>query len=196
MDELTHQEIVQVRENADILISEDEINKAIDRVAQEIESSLNNEVPIILCVMKGGLMFTAALMQRISSPMILDYIHVDRYRNKTQGSSIHWHKEPDTSLKDQTVIIVDDILDEGYTLQELFAYCQSKGAKKVVSAVLLKKKLSTTPTNIKPEFIGLEVTDRYVFGWGMDYKGYLRNLSSIYAVVENDKPESIAKSKA
>lgn len=187
MEELTHQDIVQVRENADVLISEQEINQAIDTVAKDIESSLGNEVPIILCVMKGGLMFTSALMQRISSPMILDYVHVDRYRNKTQGCSIHWHKEPDTSLKDQTVIIVDDILDEGYTLQELIAYCQVKGAKKVLSAVLLKKKLSNTPTNVTPDFIGLEVTDRYVFGWGMDYKGYLRNLSSIYAIVQNDK---------
>ena len=186
MEELTHQDIIQVRENADVLISEQEINQAIDVVAKDIESTLDSEVPIILCVMKGGLMFTSALMQRISSPMILDYVHVDRYRNKTQGVSIHWHKEPDTSLKDQTVIIVDDILDEGYTLQELIAYCQAKGAKKVLSAVLLKKKLSNAPTSVTPDFIGLEVTDRYVFGWGMDYKGYLRNLSSIYAIAEND----------
>jgi len=186
MDELSHQEIVQVRQNADVLIDEGEINKAIDEVAKEIESSLNNEIPIILCVMKGGLMFTSALMQRIASPMILDYVHVDRYRNKTQGSSIHWHKEPDTSLADQTVIIVDDILDEGYTLQELIAYCHAKGAKKVLSAVLLKKKLSNTPADVTPDFTGLEVTDRYVFGWGMDYKGYLRNLSSIYAISQKD----------
>jgi len=186
MEELTYQDIVQVRDNADVLIAEDEIYQAIDRVAQDIESSLINEVPVMLCVMKGGLMFTSALMQRIASPMILDYVHVDRYRNKTQGSSIHWHKEPDTPLGDRTVIIVDDILDEGFTLQELVAYCQAKGAKRVLSAVLLKKKLSNTPTNVVPDFIGLEVTDRYVFGWGMDYKGYLRNLSSIYAISEND----------
>jgi hypoxanthine phosphoribosyltransferase len=193
MEELTHQEIVQVRENADILIGEDEINKAIDRVAQEIESSITNEVPIVLCVMKGGLMFTSALMQRITSPMVLDYVHVDRYRNKTQGSSIHWHKEPDASLAERTVIIVDDILDEGYTLQELIAYCRTKGAKKVLSAVLLKKKLSSAPTKVTPDFIGLEVTDRYVFGWGMDYKGYLRNLSSIYAIAQNDSSKKTAK---
>ncbi len=186
MEDLNHQEIVQVRDEADVLITEQEINQAIDLVAKNIESSMEREVPIILCVMKGGLMFTGALMQRISSPMVLDYIHVDRYRNKTQGSSIHWHKEPDTSLDGRVVIIVDDILDEGYTLQELIAYCKAKGAKKVLSAVLLKKNLSDTPVNVTPDFIGIEVTDRYVFGWGMDYKGYLRNLSSIYAVAQDD----------
>jgi hypoxanthine phosphoribosyltransferase len=186
MEDLTQQDITKVRVNADVLISEHEINQAIDSIAKNIESQLDSEVPILLCVMKGGLMFTAALMQRISSPMILDYVHVDRYRNKTQGSSIHWYKEPDTSLDGRIVIIVDDILDEGYTLQELIAYCEAKGAKKVLSAVLLKKKLSETPTSVKPDFIGLEVSDRYVFGWGMDYKGYLRNLSSIYAITESD----------
>jgi len=84
-------------------------------------------------------------------------------------------------------VIVDDILDEGYTLQELIAYCKAKGAKKVFTAVLLKKKLSHTPTKITADFLGMEVTDRYVFGWGMDYKGYLRNQSSIYAIVESDE---------
>ncbi len=185
-ENLSQKDIADVHKCADILITEQEINLAIDVVAKNIESCLENEVPIMLCVMKGGLMFTSALMQRIALPMQLDYVHVDRYRNQTQGSSIHWHKEPDTPLLDRTVIIVDDILDEGYTLQELVAYCKAKGAKKVLSAVLLKKKLSRTPTNVTPDFIGLEVTDRYVFGWGMDYKGYLRNLTSIYAITESD----------
>ena len=91
--------------------------------------------------------------------------------------------------KKLTERVVDDILDEGYTLQELIAYCQAKGAKKVLSAVLLKKKLSNIPTSVRPDFIGLEVADRYVFGWGMDYKGYLRNLSSIYAIASSDWPK-------
>jgi len=184
MEEFTHQDIIQVRNSSDVLISEQKVNQAIDEIAKDIEIALGEEVPIVLCVMKGGLMFTSALMQRISVPMVLDYVHVDRYRNKTQGSSIHWHKEPDSILKDRTILIVDDILDEGYTLQELIAYCEAKGAKKVLSAVLLKKNLAKSPTNITPDFIGLEVTDRYVFGWGMDYKGYLRNLSSIYAIAD------------
>ena len=186
MEDLSHHKILQVRKNADELISEQKINQAIDKVATQIEDTIKNEVPIFLCVMKGGLMFTAALMQRIKSPLILDYVHVDRYRNKTHGSSIHWHKEPDANLKGRLVVIIDDILDEGYTLQELIAYCHAKGAKKILSAVLLKKKLANVSVDIEPDFLGMEVVDRYVFGWGMDYKGYLRNQSSIYAIDEND----------
>ena len=186
MQDLPSSKIKQVCQNADELISEQEINQAIDKMASQIEHATENEVPVFLCVMKGGLMFTAALMQRIKVPLILDYVHVDRYRNKTQGSSIHWHKEPDTNLEGRVVIIIDDILDKGVTLQELIAYCQAKGAKKVLSAVLLKKKLTTAAVDIDPDFLGLEVIDRYVFGWGMDYKGYLRNQTSIYAIAEND----------
>ncbi len=186
MEDLSRNKILQVRENADEVISEQNINQAIDKVANQIEKKINNEVPVFLCVMKGGLMFTAALMQRIKAPLVLDYVHVDRYRNKTQGSSIHWHKEPDTNLKGRLVIIIDDILDEGYTLQELIAYCHAKGAKNVLSAVLLKKKLANKPVDIEPDFQGMEVVDRYVFGWGMDYKGYLRNQSSIYVINETD----------
>ena len=186
MEELSYHKITEVHQRADKLISEEEINLAIDKVAIEIISVTKNEIPVLLCVMKGGLMFTAALMQRIKKPLVLDYVHVERYRNKTQGSSIHWHKEPDTNLNDRVVIIVDDILDEGYTLQELVAYCEAKGAKKVLSAVLLKKKLNSAPVNIVPDFLGMEVVDRYVFGWGMDYKGYLRNQSSIYAIAESE----------
>ncbi len=185
MEDISHQEIKQVLANAEVLITEKEINVAIDSVAEDIKVATQNLVPIYLCVMKGGAMFTSALMQRIKTPMILDYIHVDRYRNKTSGSSIHWHKEPDTTLKDQVVVIVDDILDEGYTLRELIAYCEAKGAKKVLSAVLLEKKLKNKPTETTADFIGMEVSDRYVFGWGMDYKGYLRNQSCIYAISED-----------
>ncbi|MEM7400624.1 MAG: hypoxanthine-guanine phosphoribosyltransferase [Pseudomonadota bacterium] len=187
MEELSYQEISQVLKSADVLISEKEINQAIDRVAEGIEAVTQNVVPIFLCVMKGGAMFTSALMQRIKSPMVLDYVHVDRYRNNTRGSSIHWHKEPDTSLEGRVVVIVDDILDEGYTLRELIAYCEAKGAKKVFSAVLLKKNLTNKPTDTTADFIGMEVNDRYVFGWGMDYKGYLRNQSSIFAIAESDE---------
>ena len=184
MDDTLFKDALETVENADMLISKKEIENAIDQVVSSIKSSVGNEVPVLLCVMKGGLMFASELMQRIQLPVELDYIHVDRYRNKTQGSSIHWHKEPDISLNGRLVLLVDDIFDEGYTMQELIAYCKAKGASKVLSVVLLQKVLAKKHTEIKPDFVGLEITNRYVFGWGMDYKGYWRNLTDIFAVSE------------
>lgn len=181
MEDLLLQDVIKTRDKADLLISEKDINSAIDRVAANIKAVIGDEVPIFLCVMKGGLTFTAELMKRIQSPLELDYVHVDRYRNRTQGSSIHWYKEPDTDLKGRLVLLVDDIFDEGYTLQELIAYCKAKGASKILSAVLLKKTLAKKYIDTEPDFVGLEISDRYVFGLGMDYKGFWRNLSDIYA---------------
>ena len=176
------QDAIITRDNADLLITETDINNAIDRVAENIKTKIGNEVPILLCVMKGGLIFTAELMKRIQSPLEVDYVHVDRYRNQTQGSSIHWHRKPDINLKGRLVLLIDDIFDEGYTMQELISYCKKKGASKVLSAVLLKKVLAKKYLDIEPNFVGLSTTDRYVFGWGMDYKGYWRNLANVYAV--------------
>jgi len=176
---------IKTREQADLLISEKDINKAVDQIAEKLQEVIGEEVPIFLCVMKGGLMFTSELMKRIQSPIELDYAHVDRYRNKTHGGAIHWHKEPDIGLNGRLVLLIDDIFDEGYTMQELMAYCKAKGASKVLSVVLLKKMLAKRHTEVEPDFVGLTATDRYVFGWGMDYKGYWRNLSSVYAVSNN-----------
>lgn len=185
MEDLLHQDAVDTRNKADLLISEKEIKSSINNVARNIKAVIGDEVPVLLCVMKGGLMFTAELMKRIQSPLELDYLHVDRYRNQTQGSSIHWRKEPDIDLNGRLVLLVDDIFDEGYTMQELIAYCSANGASKVLSTVLLKKALAKKHTDFEPNFVGLETVDRYVFGWGMDYKGYWRNLSDVYAVSED-----------
>ena len=182
MSETLLQEAVRIREQADLLVSLDEINQTLDRLAKELEQDIGNETPIFVCVMKGGLFVTSELMKRIQKPIELDYVHVDRYRNEISGSNIHWHKEPDISLNDRVVVLLDDIFDEGITLQELIAYFKAKGASRVISAVLLRKKLASKSINLAPDFIGMDIVDRYVFGCGMDYKGYWRNLHSIYAV--------------
>ena len=182
MDGSILQDVNKTRKQADLLISEKEINDALDQIANKVKGVIGNDVPVILCVMKGGLMVTSELFKRIQSPLELDYIHVDRYRNKTQGGSIQWHKEPEIDLQGRLVLLVDDIFDEGYTLQELVSYCTAKGAGKVLSVVLLKKELAEKPTKFEPDFVGLTIPDRYVFGWGMDYKGYWRNLTDVFAV--------------
>ena len=184
MDRFLLQDALNTSESAELLISKTSIENAIDDIAEKIKSTVGEEVPVLLCVMKGGLMLTAELMKRIQSPLELDYVHVDRYRNETHGSSIHWHKEPDINLNGRIILLIDDIFDEGYTMQELIAYCEAKGASKVLSVVLLKKLLTNKHTDIEPDIIGMEITDKYVFGWGMDYKGYWRNLTDVFAVSE------------
>ena len=114
----------------------------------------------------------------------LDYIHVTRYQNQTAGNKLDWLVYPQTSIKDRTVLIIDDILDQGITLSAIVEYCKNQGAKEVVSAVLVHKKHDRYKSDVDCDYVGLEVEDRYVFGYGMDYKGKLRHLDAIYAVAE------------
>jgi hypoxanthine phosphoribosyltransferase len=133
--------------------------------------------------MNGGVVLTGKLLTRLNFPLTLDAINASRYRNQTRGGEINWIQKPRTDLKNRTVLIVDDILDEGITLRAIYEYCREQGASSIYSAVLINKNLNHTKP-IRADFVGLEAENRYIFGYGMDYKGYLRNAAGIYACKE------------
>jgi hypoxanthine phosphoribosyltransferase len=172
----------QVLDTARLLYAREQIESAMDELAERLTIRLSGKNPLILCVMQGGLMFTAGMMQRLQLMTELDYIHASRYRNRTSGHELDWLAYPKTPLKNRTVLILDDIFDKGHTLAALEKYCRQQGASEVVSAVLLFKRCEQQTSETRCEFAALEVEDRYVFGYGMDYKGQLRQLDRIYAV--------------
>jgi hypoxanthine phosphoribosyltransferase len=161
------------------------VDQALDRMAAEIERDYRARNPLLLCVMNGGLFVTAQLCRRLQFPLLLDYMQVSRYRNTTTGGTFEWRVRPATELKNRPVLIVDDILDEGVTLQEIVAYCRAQGATDVKVAVLTRKQHDRCVKGIGADYIGLDVPDEYIFGCGMDYKGYFRNLNAIYALPED-----------
>lgn len=182
---VTEEEIDRIWKEADCLWSREQVERAIDKVAQKVEERLEKSNPIILSVMKGGLVFTSKLMMRLSFPMELDYIHVSRYGFGLSGNELQWKVTPQDNIEGRTVLIVDDILDEGQTLASIINACKAQGAKEVLSAVLVDKKHDRkVDSEFKADFTGLEIEDRFIFGYGMDYKGYLRNAAGIYAVKE------------
>jgi len=133
--------------------------------------------------MNGGFYTSSRLISKVNQPNLqIDYIHVSRYRNETVGSELIWETTPNISLKDRTVVLVDDIYDEGITLKEIAESCRAQGAAKVLVAVLTKKQHDRDVGGLTPDVIGLNVPDRYVFGCGMDYKNHCRQLDSIFAV--------------
>lgn len=176
-------EIKQIESSADLLYSETEVEAALDKMANNINLLLADRNPLVLCVMNGGVVVTGKLMTRLNFPLTLDAINASRYRNQTSGGEIQWLLKPKTSLKNRTVLLVDDILDQGLTLEALYEYCREQGASSIYSAVLIDKKLDHKKPIIA-DFIGLETEDRYLFGYGMDYKGYLRNAAGIFACKE------------
>ncbi len=153
----------------------------MDRMAAEITERLSEADPIVLSVMNGGLVVAGQLLTRLDFPLRSDYVHATRYRNGTSGGSLHWLRPPEELLDGKDVLVLDDILDEGVTLAAIVEGCRNQGARSVLSAVLVEK-LHGRTNGFKADFVGLQAEDRYLFGYGMDYKGYLRNAAGIYAV--------------
>ena len=159
------------------------VETAMDQMAEKMQQELANSDPLFLCVVIGGIVVLGNLLPRLNFPLKVDYIHVTRYRNALEGGALYWQAEPSCSLEGRSIVIVDDILDTGLTLIEIIKYCKSKNAGKVYSAVLIDKQVSRQESSglLAADFTGLQVPDCYVYGYGMDYKGYLRNAAGIYA---------------
>lgn len=177
-------DIKHVQAHAELLYSEEEVEAALDSMAQLINEALIDTNPLVLCAMNGGVVAAGKLLTRLTMPLTIDSIIASRYQNQTSGGQIEWKLTPSTPIKDRTVLVIDDILDEGVTLQAIYQYCLEQGATSVYSAVLVDKILDHDKPIIA-DFVGLQVENRYLFGYGMDYKGYLRNAPGIFACRED-----------
>ncbi len=180
---ITQKQAAEVMQTADLLHSQEAVEQALDRMAVEITGKLAGEDPVVLCVLNGALIPMGHLLTRLTFPLRQDYIHATRYGAETTGTQLEWIGHPSTSLKGETVLVIDDILDEGITLAAIEDACREAGARSVYTAVLVEK-VRVRDSTIQADFTGLKVEDRYVFGYGMDYKGYLRNVAGIYAVAK------------
>ncbi|HET7921334.1 MAG TPA: hypoxanthine-guanine phosphoribosyltransferase [Gammaproteobacteria bacterium] len=178
-------EIQRVRDEAELLHDAESVARAVDDMARRIALELAHSNPLLICVLNGGLLLSAWLATRLDFPLQLDYAHVSRYRGTTRGGELEWIAHPRMPLKDRTLLLVDDIFDEGVTLASLVDDCRARGAREVRTAVLVRKQHERVATPLRPDFVGLTVPDRYVFGCGLDYRNYLRNLPAIYAVSGN-----------
>ena len=180
---ITAEQAAEVWRAADLLHDQAAVEAALDRLAAAIRAELADRDPVVLVAMNGGLIPAGALLPRLGFPLRLDYLHATRYREQTRGGALDWKRHHDTPLAGRDVLVIDDILDEGYTLAAIAAQCRAEGARRVWTAVLVEK-LHERGVDFAADFVGLTVPDRYVFGYGMDYKGYLRNAPGIYAVAE------------
>jgi hypoxanthine phosphoribosyltransferase len=170
-----------VRSAAETLFSRGDVEDAIRRVATDISARLAEQNPLVLTVLNGGIIFCGALLLELSFPLELDSVSVSRYHGLTQGGAdLQWKLKPSIPLRGRSVLLVDDVLDEGITLAELKRYCIAEGAEQVLIAVLVEKILAHEKP-CQADFVGLKADDRYLFGYGMDYRSYLRNAAGIFA---------------
>jgi hypoxanthine phosphoribosyltransferase len=174
--------LAQALAHADVLFEHAELETVIADLGRRIDAALDGERAVFLTVMNGALMFAGQLALSIRTDLEFDYVHATRYRGATAGSDLCWLREPQAALAGRTVLLVDDILDEGHTLKAVRDDCMKRGAKRVLIASLCRKLHDRCVEGIASDFNGVELPDRYVFGYGMDYHEQGRNLPAIYAL--------------
>ncbi|HUW38584.1 MAG TPA: hypoxanthine-guanine phosphoribosyltransferase [Rhodocyclaceae bacterium] len=178
---LTRAETQAILDGAEEVCSAAEVAAAVVRVAGEVTAQLAGSQPLVLAVMGGAVVFAGQLLPLLPFPLEFDYLHATRYDGATGGGALSWLVEPRTELAGRTLLVVDDILDEGITLAAIKARLLARGAAAVYTAVLVEKELGREKP-IAADFVGVRLPDRYLFGCGMDAYGAWRNLPAIYAM--------------
>jgi hypoxanthine phosphoribosyltransferase len=166
---------------SDEVVGEAEVQATLDRLAAEIGARLAGRHPLVIAVMNGGLIFAGQLLPRLAFPLEVSYVHVRRYGHNTSGGELVWIAGPHEPVRGRTVLLLDDILDEGRTLATIKARLLEQGAAEVLIAAFALKRRTETPA-VQADFTGVVVPDRFVFGFGMDIAGAWRNLPSIRAL--------------
>ena len=179
----SNREARAILQDAELIRSADEVQAAVRRVAHAINTTLADQHPLVLSVMGGAVVFTGQLLPMLEFPLDFDYLHVSRYGNQKQGGELHWKVAPRENVRGKIVLVVDDILDEGETLHAIRQRVLELGASKFYSAVFADKEIGKDKP-IRADYVGMELPNRFVFGYGMDINGAWRNLPAIYAVKE------------
>lgn len=181
---LTKEQAQKIFDEAEEIVPALQVDQAVRRVAAEIRAALADKYPLVLSVMGGAVVFTGHLLPLLNFPLDFDTIHVTRYGNETRGNELSWKLMPRQSVDGRTVLVIDDILDEGHTLAAIRKMVLQLNAKEIYCAVLADKEIGRAKP-IKADFVGFMVPNRFVFGFGMDISGAWRNLPAIYAMKES-----------
>lgn len=176
--------------NAEEIVSADKVQAAVRNVADVLNQRFDNddtgEFPLVLGVMGGAVVFTGNLLPQLTFPLEFDYIHVTRYGDLDRGGEVVWKVIPRQDVKGRTIIIVDDILDEGETLAHVKQRLLDMGAAEVILAVFADKELGKVKP-VQADIVGLTVPNQFVVGFGMDAHGYWRNLPGLWVIRDADK---------
>jgi hypoxanthine phosphoribosyltransferase len=183
MPETLLEEVRRVMLEADCLASPAVVDAAYEQLAVDITERLQYANPLIYTVMNGGLVVAGRLIAKLNFPLETAYLHATRYGHALNGTLLDWRVRPTQDIAGRTVLIIDDILDEGHTLKAICENLRDEGAAEVLTAVLVHKAHTRKAIpDMRADFTGLDVEDRFLFGCGMDYKGYWRNAPGIYAL--------------
>jgi len=189
MHEFHHERARALLANATQIVDPTEVQDAVRKVADELNARFGHEVaaefPLVLGVMGGAVVFTGTLLPQLAFPLEFDYIHVSRYGDDDRGGEIVWKVIPRQNVAGRTIVVVDDILDEGETLAHVKQRLLDMGAAEVIIVVFADKDLGRAKP-IQADLIGLTLPNKFVVGFGMDVYGYWRNLPGLWTIRPED----------
>ena len=179
-------------QHAEQIVSPEQVQAAVKHVADELNKRFDNaeSFPLVLGVMGGAVVFTGTLLPQLAFPLEFDYIHVTRYGDEDQGGEVVWKVIPRQNVAGKTIVVVDDILDEGETLAHVKQRLLDMGAAEVIIAVFADKDIKRKKP-VTADLVGLTLPDSFVVGFGMDVYGYWRNLPGLWAI----HPEDLKKAQ-
>lgn len=166
-------------ERAAVLYDRPAIDALVARQAALMNTRYGGERVLVLAVMTGALIYAGQLLPQLDFELELDYVHATRYDGARSGGKLNWLVRPRQPVAGRSVLLLDDILDEGVTLCGIEAWLRAEGASEVAIGVLVQKE-KTVQQPCAPEFPALHVPDRYVYGFGLDVDGLWRNANGIY----------------
>jgi hypoxanthine phosphoribosyltransferase len=176
----------RILDTAQLLCPAATLAEAVSRLAREIGAELSETFPLVLCIMRGSVVFAGQLLPQLRFPLELDYLDLTRYGDATRGGELAWRVTPSAAVAGRVVLVLDDILDEGKTLAAVREALLASGARRVLFAVIADKDIGRAKP-LKADFVGVTLPNRYVFGFGMDVGGAWRNLPEIYALDERSE---------
>lgn len=168
-----------------VLLSEAEVNKKIEEIGTQISKDYAGKAVHLICILKGGVFFTCELAKRITVPVSLDFMSVSSYGAGSKSSGVvKIVKDLDEAIEGKDVLIVEDIIDSGRTLSYLIEILQKRNPNSIRLCTLLDKP-ERRVTDVKVDYVGFNIPDEFVVGYGLDYAQKYRNLPYI-GVVEVD----------
>ena len=168
--------------NSHILYKHDQIIFAIDQLAIKLNGKFSGKKVLLLPILTGAIPFVGILIPKLTFTVVLDYLHVSRYQNNIGQDKVSLKHEPSKNLiLNMDVLVVDDILDEGLTMEFIYKRLALHQPKSITNVALFNKKLDKKKC-MEADFYGLEVENEYVYGFGLDYNGLGRNIPDLYAI--------------
>lgn len=179
---ISSEQLMTTLQEAECIVTKSDVMRAYDDLSSRLNVHYAGRKPIVLVAMNGGMIPAGQLMTRLSFFHRMEYIHATRYRNNEATSELNWKVKPPENIEGEHVLIIDDIYDEGVTLHTIVTELEKQNPASIKTCVLLNKEHNRKIKNFSVDFVGLNIPDRYVFGCGMDYHGYLRHLAGIFAI--------------